>query len=132
MSASRTPHLPHATVPRFGMDDPNAFAAPALRIGAYELWFTFDTADAPSDLVTVCIDLGEPSGVDLEAALQLTLGLCLDLPASRGSVGLHALTGRLIYRFDYMLDDDPAGARLVNAMAALAASAVTTPLWAVH
>src|SRR5262249_25116587 len=104
-----------------------------LRIGAYELWFSFDTADAPSDWVTVCIDLGEPTGVDLEATLHLMLGLCLDLPAaSRGSVVPHPPTGRLIYRFAYALDNDPAGVRLVNAMAALAAANTAAAHWAVH
>lgn len=133
MSASRTPHLPHATVPHFRADDPAAFTAHPLRIGIYQLWFAFDALDGPSDSVTVCIDLGEPVGVDLEAALHLMLGLCLGLPAaSRGSVVLHPPTGRLIYRFAYVLDDDPTGTRLVNAMAALAAPATLSAHLAVH
>ncbi|WP_439893275.1 hypothetical protein ACS7SF_25650 (plasmid) [Ralstonia sp. 25C] len=107
-----------------------------MRIGIYQLWFAFDTLDAldgPSDSVTVCIELGAPVDVDLEAALHLMLGLCLDLPAaSRGSVVLHPPTGRLIYRFAYVLDDDPTGTRLVNAMATLAAPATLPAHLAVH
>ncbi len=136
MSASRTPHLPHATDPHFRADDPTGFTAHPLRIGIYQLWFAvdpFDALDGPSDSVTVCVELGEPIGVDLEAALHLMLGLSLDLPAaSRGSVVLHPSTGRLIYRFAYVLDDDPAGTRLVNAIAALATPATPSAHLAVH
>ncbi|WP_052321728.1 hypothetical protein [Ralstonia sp. A12] len=133
MSASRTPHLPHTSIPRLRADDPDTFTATPIRIGAYQLWFSCDAA-APSDRVTVCIDLGEPPDICLDDALHVMLGLCLHLPASlRGTVAQHPHTDQLIYRFAYPLHDDPSGARLVEALATLAAATATSAArWAMH
>jgi hypothetical protein len=132
MSASRTPLLPHASIPRLRPDEPDAFTAIPIRIGAYQLWFTseFDTL---IDSVTVCIDLGNPLELHLDDTLHLMLGLCLDLPASsRGAVVQHPRTGQLIYRFAYALHEDPSGEKLVDAMATLAASATAAANAVVH
>ncbi|CAJ0778690.1 hypothetical protein LMG18096_00822 [Ralstonia holmesii] len=132
MSASRTPYLPTLDVPLLRADEFFPFAAHPIHIGTYQLWFTCD-ADADPESVTVCIDLGKPLEINVDEALHVILGLCLGLPASsRGVVAQQAHTGTLVYRFAYMLHEDPTGALLVDAMSGLAASAISVSKWSVH
>ena len=132
MSASRTPYLPTLDIPLLRADEFFPFAAHPILIGAYQLWFTCD-AEADPESVTVCIDLGKPLEINIDEALHMILGLCLGLPASsRGMVAQQRHTGTLVYRFPYMLDDDPTGALLVDAMTGLAASADSVSKWSVH
>jgi hypothetical protein len=132
MSASRTPYRPPTDGPLLRADELPAFAAHPILIGAYQLWFTCDE-EAEPDSVTVYIDLGEPLSINIDEVLHVILGLCLGLPASsRGTVAQQPRTGTLVYRFAYLLHDDPTGARLIEGMAGLAAAATALSKWPVH
>lgn len=64
--------------------------------------------------------LGIPGMVDVVRALNLLLGLCLEVDgAARGQVVRHPQSGQLIYRFHYAMDEEHDVGDLIEAISLL-------------
>ncbi len=56
------------------LDDDEPFEGPAVLIGGYRVWFTYDSYMQPDALV-IYLELGQPGTLDVVRALNLLLGL---------------------------------------------------------
>ncbi len=60
------------------LEDDEPLDEQALRIGSYRIWFAYDSYNEP-DALAVYLELGIPGMVDVVRALNLLLGLCLEV-----------------------------------------------------
>lgn len=132
MSAQRFPMTSAETGHPNPLDDDEPFEGPAVRIGGYRVWFTYDSYMQPDTLV-IYLELGQPGTLDVVRALNLLLGLCLDVDgAARGEVVRHPQSGQLIYRFHYTPDEDHDIADLIDAISVLAVDQEDSTEWEMH
>ncbi len=132
MSAQRFPMPTAETGHPSPLDDDEPLDGQALRIGSYRIWFAYDSYTEPDALV-VYLELGLPGMLDIARALNLLLGLCLDVDgAARGEVVRHPQSGQLIYRFDYALDGDHDVADLIEAISLLTVELEDGTEWEMH
>ncbi|AQW31682.1 hypothetical protein ACKZDW_05135 (plasmid) [Ralstonia syzygii subsp. celebesensis] len=114
------------------LDDDEPLDGQALRIGSYRIWFAYDSYTEP-DALAVYLELGMPGMVDMVRALNLLLGLCLEVEGTtRGQVVRHPQSGQLIYRFHYTLDGDHDVADLIEAISVLTVELEDGAEWEVH
>lgn len=119
MSAQRFPMPSAETGHPTPLEDDEPLDGQSLRIGSYRIWFAYDSYNEP-DALAVYLELGIPGMVDVVRALNLLLGLCLEVDgAARGQVVRHPQSGQLIYRFHYAMDEEHDVGDLIEAISLL-------------